>query len=123
MAIGYVTHLDYKSPYLNPSEEFNRFKAHPSVQKLLRDAVGKRLKYGARVITLSSVGSPRDACYPGCTVIGCAFGVVNTLKLKGLAMALESGCKAAINYISASGKSSENALEPWLSRKDEAKLA
>ncbi|MGP1918310.1 MAG: 4Fe-4S dicluster domain-containing protein [Candidatus Hodgkinia cicadicola] len=123
VSMGYVTHLDYKNPYLRPSDEFNLFKAHPSIQKLLHGNVGKRLKYGARVITLSSIGSPYDACHPGCTIIGCAFGLVNTLKLKGLAMALESGRSAALNYISASTKSSVNALEPWLSRKIEVKLA
>lgn len=123
LSIGYVTHLDYKNPYVRPNDEFNRFKAHPSVRKLLIDNVGKRIKYGARVIALSSVGASRHACYPGCTIIGCAFGLVNTLKLKGLDMALDSGRKAAFNYVSASLKSSGNVLEPWLSRKLEAKLA
>ncbi|MGP1926382.1 MAG: 4Fe-4S dicluster domain-containing protein [Candidatus Hodgkinia cicadicola] len=123
LSIGYVTHLDYKNPYVCPSDEFNQFKTHPSVRKLLDGVIGKRLKYGAKAITLSSVGLAKNACYPGCTVIGCAFGLVNTLKLKGLDMALESGRKAAFNYIFSLLKPSGNTLKPWLSRKLEAKLA
>ncbi|MGP1911654.1 MAG: 4Fe-4S dicluster domain-containing protein [Candidatus Hodgkinia cicadicola] len=123
VSIGYVTHLDYKNPYVCPSDEFNLFKNHPSVRKILDGNIGKRLKYGAKVITLSSVGASHNACYPGCTIIGCAFGLVNTLKLKGLSMALESGREAALNYVSTFFKPSGNVLDPWLSRTSEVRLA
>ncbi|MGP1914389.1 MAG: 4Fe-4S dicluster domain-containing protein [Candidatus Hodgkinia cicadicola] len=123
VSIGYVTHLDYKNPYVCPTDEFERFKTHPSIRKLLGGNIGKRLKFGARVITLSSIGPSKNACYPGCTIIGCAFGLVNTLKLKGLDMALESGRKAAFNYVSTLLNPSGITLKPWLSRELEAKLA
>lgn len=111
MAIGYVTHLDYKNAHACPSDAFNLFKSHPSIQKLFAVNSGKRLKYGARLVTLSSAGTATQACYAGCTIIGCAFGLINTLKLKGLDMALESGRRAAFNYVSASLKAS-NVLDP-----------
>ncbi|MFP3038969.1 MAG: 4Fe-4S dicluster domain-containing protein [Candidatus Hodgkinia cicadicola] len=121
LSIGYVIHLDYKNAYIRPNDELNLLKAHPSIKGLLRGNIGKRIKYGAKLITLSSIGLSTDACYSGCTVIGCAFGLVNTLRLKGLDMALKSGCIAASNYISFLSKS--NTMRTWLFPKLEANLA
>ena len=44
--LGYVVGLDYKNPYLSPFEEFQRFKTHPAIKKMLSG--GKRVSYGAR---------------------------------------------------------------------------
>ena len=32
VSIGYVVGLDYQNPYLNPYQEFQRFKTHPYVR-------------------------------------------------------------------------------------------
>ena len=34
--IGYVIGLDYKNPHLSPYDEFQRFKTHSSISKLLK---------------------------------------------------------------------------------------
>jgi electron-transferring-flavoprotein dehydrogenase len=33
--IGLVVGLDYKNPYVNPYEEFQRLKNHPAIKKQL----------------------------------------------------------------------------------------
>jgi electron-transferring-flavoprotein dehydrogenase len=40
--------LDYENPYLNPYQEFQRFKTHPIIRPLFEN--GKRIGYGARAI-------------------------------------------------------------------------
>ena len=49
VSIGYVIHLNYTNPYVSPFDEFQQFKTHPSVKKVLKG--GKRISYGARAIT------------------------------------------------------------------------
>ena len=44
--IGYVVGLDYKNPYLSPFDEFQRFKTHKEIKKILEG--GNRVAYGAR---------------------------------------------------------------------------
>jgi hypothetical protein len=48
VAIGLVVALDYKNPYMNPYEEYQRFKQHPSIRPLLEG--GKVVQYGARTL-------------------------------------------------------------------------
>ncbi len=40
--------LDYENPYLSPYLEFQKFKLHPHISKLLKGA--KRVGYGARAL-------------------------------------------------------------------------
>jgi len=40
--------LDYKNPYLNPYQEFQRFKTHSNIRKMFEN--GKRIGYGARAL-------------------------------------------------------------------------
>jgi electron-transferring-flavoprotein dehydrogenase len=49
VSIGFVVGLDYENPFLSPFEEFQRFKQHPHIRKLLEG--GKRLSYGARALS------------------------------------------------------------------------
>ena len=46
VALGFVVALDYANPYLFPFEEFQRWKQHPEIRKILEG--GKRVAYGAR---------------------------------------------------------------------------
>ena len=46
--IGYVIGLDYQNPYLSPYDEFQKFKTHPKISKILKG--GKRISYGARAL-------------------------------------------------------------------------
>lgn len=46
--LGMVVGLDYKNPYINPYQEFQRWKTHPSVAKYLEG--GTCVSYGARAL-------------------------------------------------------------------------
>ncbi len=91
--LGLVVHLDYRDPYLSPFEEFQRFKAHPSIAPLLAGA--KRLSYGARAITSGGWQSIPELAFPGGALIGCAAGFMNAPRLKAIHNAILSGIAAA----------------------------
>jgi len=46
--LGLIVGLDYKNPYLNPYEEFQKWKTHKDISKYLKN--GKCIKYGARAL-------------------------------------------------------------------------
>ncbi len=48
VALGLVVGLDYRDPYLNPFEEFQRWKQHPLIAKQLEG--GTCIQYGARAL-------------------------------------------------------------------------
>ncbi|MCM2505127.1 electron transfer flavoprotein-ubiquinone oxidoreductase [Aureimonas altamirensis] len=91
--VGFVTHLNYKNPYLSPFGEFQRFKTHPDVAELLEG--GKRLSYGARAITEGGFQSVPKLVFPGGALLGCSAGFVNVPRIKGVHNAIASGMLAA----------------------------
>ncbi len=92
-AVGFVVHLNYKNPYLNPFQEFQRFKQHPSIRPMLEG--GTRLSYGARAITEGGYQSIPRLAFPGGALIGCAAGFVNVPRIKGSHNAMKTGMMAA----------------------------
>ena len=46
--LGLVIGLDYKNPYLNPYEEFQKLKMHKEIRKVLEG--GECISYGARCL-------------------------------------------------------------------------
>src|SRR3954447_8090192 len=93
VSVGFVVHLNYQNPYLNPFEEFQRFKTHPLVRDTF--AGGKRLAYGARAITEGGYQSVPKLSFPGGALIGCAAGFMNVPRIKGSHNAILSGMQAA----------------------------
>jgi electron-transferring-flavoprotein dehydrogenase len=93
VAVGFVVHLDYENPYLNPFEEFQRFKTHAAIRSHLQG--GERLAYGARAITEGGLQCVPDPVFPGGALIGCAAGFVNVPRIKGIHNAITSGIVAA----------------------------
>jgi electron-transferring-flavoprotein dehydrogenase len=93
VSVGFVVHLNYENPYLNPFEEFQRFKTHPLVRPTFES--GKRLAYGARAITEGGYQSVPKLSFPGGALIGCAAGFVNVPRIKGSHNAMLSGMMAA----------------------------
>jgi len=91
--VGFVVHLNYKNPHLFPYMEFQRFKHHPMVAKLLEG--GKRVAYGARAITEGGYQSMPEAAFPGGALLGCSVGLVNVPRIKGNHNAMLSGKAAA----------------------------
>jgi len=93
VSVCFVVHLNYANPYLSPFEEFQRFKTHPRIRATFEG--GKRLSYGARVITEGGYQSVPKLSFPGGALIGCAAGFVNVPRIKGSHNAILSGMLAA----------------------------
>ncbi len=93
IALGFVTALDYKNPWVSPYQEFQRWKTHPEIRAYLEG--GKRVSYGARVINEGGWQSVPKLAFPGGALIGCAAGFVNVPRIKGSHTAMKSGMLAA----------------------------
>jgi len=92
-SVGFVVHLNYKNPWLDPFGEFQRAKTHPAIAKMLSG--GKRIGYGARAITEGGYQSVPQLSFPGGALIGCAAGFVNLPRIKGSHNAMKTGMLAA----------------------------
>ncbi len=93
VALGFVVALDYKNPHVFPFEEFQRWKQHPEIRKILEG--GKRVSYGARAINEGGWQSIPKLAFPGGALIGCSAGFVNVPRIKGSHTAMKSGMLAA----------------------------
>lgn len=93
VAVGFVIGLDYENTYLNPFEEFQRFKTHPAVRDTFTNA--KRLAYGARALVEGGFQSLPKLSFPGGLLIGDCAGFLNVPKIKGTHTAMKSGMVAA----------------------------
>jgi electron-transferring-flavoprotein dehydrogenase len=91
--LGYVTGLDYRDPLLDPHAEFQRFKQHPFVAKLL--AGGKLLRYGAKTIAAGGYHAMPQLYADGVLLVGDCAGFLNSQRLKGIHTAIKSGMLAA----------------------------
>ncbi|MBG23946.1 MAG: electron transfer flavoprotein-ubiquinone oxidoreductase [Idiomarinaceae bacterium] len=91
--VGLIVDLNYANPYLNPFQEFQRFKTHPEIAKVLKDA--KRVTYGARAIAKGGFYSLPKMTMPGGMLVGCNAGTLNFAKIKGNHTAMKSGMLAA----------------------------
>jgi electron-transferring-flavoprotein dehydrogenase len=90
--LGYVVDLAYKNPHLFPYAEFQRWKHHPEIAKVLEG--GKRVSYGARVIAKGGYQSIPKTAFPGGALLGCSAGLVNLPRIKGNHNAMYSGLQA-----------------------------
>jgi len=93
VAIGFVVGLGYTNPYLNPYEEFQRYKTHPAIRPFLEG--GKRIAYGARAISAGGLQSLPKLVFPGGCLIGDDAGFLNASRIKGSHAAIKSGMLAA----------------------------
>jgi electron-transferring-flavoprotein dehydrogenase len=93
VAVGFVVHLDYDHPYLNPFKELQRAKTHPRIREHIEG--GKRISYGARALTEGGWQAIPQLAFPGGALIGCAAGFMNVPRIKGSHNAIISGILAA----------------------------
>ena len=91
--VGYVVGLDYQNPHLDPFNEFQRFKTHPSIRETFTGA--RRVAYGARALNEGGLQSIPKLAFPGGALIGCAAGFLNVAKIKGNHTAMKTGMLAA----------------------------
>ncbi|WP_417447442.1 electron transfer flavoprotein-ubiquinone oxidoreductase [Idiomarina abyssalis] len=91
--LGLIVDLNYANPYLNPFQEFQRFKTHPAIKNVIEN--GKRVSYGARAIAKGGYYSLPKMTFPGGLLVGCNAGTLNFAKIKGNHTAMKSGMVAA----------------------------
>src|SRR5205807_4899899 len=91
--IGYVTGLDYRDPLIDPHAEFQRFKTHPFVARLLQE--GKMIRYGAKAIAAGGWHAMPRLYADGVLIVGDSGGFLNAARLKGIHSAIKSGMLAA----------------------------
>lgn len=91
--VGLIIDLNYSNPYLNPFAEFQQYKTHPEIKKVLEN--GKRVSYGARAITKGGFYSLPRMTFPGGLLVGCEAGTLNFAKIKGNHTAMKTGMLAA----------------------------
>ena len=97
VSLGLIVDLAYQNPYLNPFEEFQRWKHHPIIVNEI--AGGTRVSYGARAIVKGGLPALPKLTVPGAALIGDDAGFLNVLKVKGSHTAMKSGMLAAEGVI------------------------
>lgn len=99
ISIGYVTGLDYLDPMIDPHAEFQKFKTHPDIAKIL--AGGKMLKYGAKTINAGGYYTMPKLYADGVLLVGDCASFLNGQRIKGIHTAMKSGMLAAETIINA----------------------
>jgi electron-transferring-flavoprotein dehydrogenase len=92
-SIGLVAGLDYRDPRFEPHEAFQRFKRHPFVAELLADAT--LVRFGAKALPEGGWHAVPRLHMDGALIAGDAGGFVNSLRLKGIHLAMRTGMLAA----------------------------
>jgi electron-transferring-flavoprotein dehydrogenase len=93
LSVGFVVGLDYQDPMFDPHEAFQRFKLHPLVSDLLRG--GQMIRYGAKALPEGGWLTLPECAVDGALIVGDAAGFLNTLRLKGIHLAMKTGMLAA----------------------------
>jgi electron-transferring-flavoprotein dehydrogenase len=93
LSVGFVAGLDYEDPMFDPHVAFQRFKLHPLVSDLLRD--GQMVRYGAKALPEGGWLTLPECAVAGALIIGDAAGFLNSMRLKGIHLAMKTGMLAA----------------------------
>ena len=93
VSIGFVAGLDYRDPMFDPHLTYQRLKQHPFVSDLLKD--GKLVRYGAKALPEGGWHTVPRTHMNGALIAGDAGGFLNSMRLKGLHLAMRTGMLAA----------------------------
>jgi flavin-dependent dehydrogenase len=92
ISIGFVVGLDYKDPLFDPHAAFQHFKRHPFVSSILEG--GSLVRYGAKALPEGGWNTQPHLFVDGALVVGDAANFVNSMRLKGIHLAMRSGMLA-----------------------------
>ena len=111
MSLGFVAGLDYRDPMFDPHVAFQHFKRHPLVASLL--AGGQMVRYGAKALPEGGWHTIPQLYADGALIAGDAGGFMNSMRLKGIHLAMRTGMLAAETAFEAvrSGDTSRAALK------------
>lgn len=93
LAVGFVCGLDYRDPMFDPHVRFQHFKRHPLVSGLL--AGGQMVRYGAKALPEGGWHAVPRVYADGLLIAGDAGGFLNSMRLKGVHLAMRTGMLAA----------------------------
>ena len=93
VSLGLVVGLDYQDPLFDPHTAFNRFKQHPLMRRLLEG--GTLVRYGAKALPEGGWNTVPRVYADGALIAGDAGGFVNSVRLKGIHLAMRTGMLAA----------------------------
>ena len=116
VSVGFVVGLDYRDPMFDPHLAFQRFKQHPLVSGLLSG--GQMVRYGAKALPEGGWHAIPRCHMAGGLIVGDAGGFLNSMRLKGIHLAMRSGMCAAETTLAAirSGDTSEAGLADYATR-------
>ena len=116
VSVGFVTGLDYHDPMFDPHVTFQHFKRHPLVATLLQG--GQMVRYGAKALPEGGWHTIPRVYADGALIAGDAAGFLNSMRLKGIHLAMRTGMLAAETAFEAvrSGNVSASALKAYETR-------
>ena len=109
VSVGLVVGLDYLDPGLDPHSIFQQYKEHPFVGHIL--AGGHLRSYGAKAIPEGGYWSMPRQYFDGGLIVGDGGGFLNSMRLKGIHLAIKSGMLAAETAVGALEADDFSALE------------
>jgi electron-transferring-flavoprotein dehydrogenase len=93
LSVGFVSGLDYRDPMFDPHVTFQHFKRHPLVAPLLEG--GQMVRYGAKALPEGGWHTIPRVYADGVLIAGDAGGFLNSMRLKGIHLAMRTGMLAA----------------------------
>ena len=93
LSVGFVAGLDYEDPMFDPHVAFQQFKLHPLVRSLLEG--GQMVRYGAKALPEGGWLTLPECAVAGALIVGDAAGFLNSVRLKGIHLAMKTGMLAA----------------------------
>jgi electron-transferring-flavoprotein dehydrogenase len=93
VSVGFVSGLDYRDPMFDPHITFQHFKRHPLVASLLEG--GQMVRYGAKALPEGGWHTIPRVYAGGLLIAGDAGGFLNSMRLKGIHLAMRTGMLAA----------------------------
>jgi electron-transferring-flavoprotein dehydrogenase len=122
LSVGFVAGLDYTDPLFDPQAAFSRFKQHPFVTKLLEG--GQMIRYGAKALPEGGWNTIPRPYMDGALIAGDAGGFLNSMRLKGIHLAMRTGMLAAESAFEAirAGDSSARTLAHYRDKIDSSQV-
>jgi len=92
ISVGFVAGLDYRDPMFDPHVSFQHLKRHPAVSSILSG--GQMVRYGAKALPEGGWYTVPRVYADGLLIAGDAGGFVNSMRLKGIHLAMHTGMLA-----------------------------
>jgi electron-transferring-flavoprotein dehydrogenase len=113
ISIGLVSGLDYRDPMFDPHIAFQHLKRHPLIASVLEG--GQIIRYGAKALPEGGWYTIPKTYAAGALIAGDAAGFMNSVRLKGIHLAMRTGMFAAETAFDAirRGDTSEAAMKAY----------